>query len=805
MKTQPSSPRRLGITRRIALLSWLITIVTLVIFVVMIVPEQKQTYLKNLESKARGISASLQDVTAGAVVTEDYSSVVDHCKQVLQGDQSITFLVITKNDGFSLIHGTGVTTNAMAGTAPPQETQWRIDNLDDYWHPAARILVSGIETVPVFNQRVFRYAKPFDYSGIEWGWIHVGLSLEAYDRSVKGVYQRTGLLAVLCLLFSLGVSVVYAQRLLRPLLELNQVVSQVSAGDLAARASIHSGDEIQDLAQSFNTMTNALLQRDRILESVRIAAQQFLTSADWRQVINGVLAKIGQAAGVSRVYVFENHTDFDGSVLCSQRFEWTATGIAPQVANPLLRAFPLRGSGFEASADRLQRGEIVADVVRQLSPAERAWLEPQGVQSLLLVPLNVEGVWWGFIGLDDYLRERQWTDPERDSMRTAAEMLGAAIARHRTQHALLEAKNTLEQRVLERTRELEEQMAAKEKAHSDLAETQQRLIEASRMAGMAEVATGVLHNVGNVLNSVNVSSNLVIDRLRQSKVANLPKLAGLLEENAAQLGSFLTADPRGRQIPGYLSALAQHLGEEQAFVLTELEALRKHIDHIKDIVAMQQNYAKVSGVRDTVAPAQLVEDALQLNAGALARHGVKVYRQFREVPMITVEKHKVLQILVNLIRNAKYAMDEGRSEDKRLEIRISAPEGDCVRIEVIDNGVGIPAENLTRIFQHGFTTRKDGHGFGLHSGSLAARELGGWLWAESDGPGCGATFSLELPQNQSAGGGADAATRIGRTQSRDVKTRVGIDLDARENPGFQPKHQLAGVAGSESAAQLPRK
>ncbi|MHB9006092.1 MAG: ATP-binding protein [Limisphaerales bacterium] len=805
MKPNPNFPRRLGITRRIALLSWLTTTVTLVIFMFVIIPEQKRTYLENLESKARGISASLQDVTAGAVVTEDYSSVVDHCKQVLQGDRSITFLVITKNDGFSLIHETGVTTNATAETAPPQETQWRTDNLNDYWHPAARVLRSGIEAVPVFNRRIFNYAKPFDYSGIEWGWIHVGLSLEAYDQSVKGVYQRTGLLAVLCLLFSLGVSVIYAKRLLRPLHRLNEVVSQVSAGDLSARASIHSGDEIQDLAQSFNTMTNALLQRDRILESVRIAAQQFLTSADWRQVINGVLAKIGQAAAVSRVYVFENHTDPAGSLLCSQRFEWAATGIAPQIANPLLQGFPWRGSGFEASADRLQRGEIVADVVRQLSPAGRAWLEPQGVQSLLLVPLAVEGVWWGFLGLDDCLRERQWTDPERDSLRTAAEMLGAAIARHRTQHALLEAKNTLEQRVLERTRELEEQMAAKEKTHSDLADTQQRLIEASRMAGMAEVATGVLHNVGNVLNSVNVSSNLVIDRLRQSKVANLPKLAGLLEANAAQLGSFLTADPRGRQIPGYLSALAQHLSEEQAFVLTELEGLRKHIDHIKDIVAMQQSYAKVSGVRETVPPAQLVEDALQLNAGALARHGVKVYRQFREVPMITVEKHKVLQILVNLIRNAKYAMDEGRLEDKRLEIRISAPEGDCVRIEVIDNGVGIPAENLTRIFQHGFTTRKEGHGFGLHSGALAARELGGWLWAESNGPGCGATFSLELPQSRSAGEGADAVTLIGRAQSRGVRPRVGIDRDARENPDLQPPPQLSVVAVSESAAQLPRK
>jgi len=180
-------------------------------------------------------------------------------------------------------------------------------------------------------------------------------------------------------------------------------------------------------------------------------------------------------------------------------------------------------------------------------------------------------------------------------------------------------------------------------------------------------------------------------------------------------------------------------------VLDELDGLRKHIDHIKDIVAMQQNYARVSGVVETVAPAQLVEDALQLNAGALARHGVKLTREFQPVPLIAVEKHKVLQILVNLIRNAKYALDEGHSEEKRLRVRITAPQDERVRIEVIDNGVGIPSENLTRIFQHGFSTRKDGHGFGLHSGALTAKELGGHLTGHSAGPDTGATFTLELP------------------------------------------------------------
>jgi len=159
---------------------------------------------------------------------------------------------------------------------------------------------------------------------------------------------------------------------------------------------------------------------------------------------------------------------------------------------------------------------------------------------------------------------------------------------------------------------------------------------------------------------------------------------------------------------------------------------------------MQQGYATASGVTETVKVADLVDDALRLNEGALDRHGVRVIREIEATPPILVEKHKVLQILVNLIRNAKYACDESGRTDKQLTVRLSNDDH-RVQIAVIDNGVGIPKENLTRIFAHGFTTRKDGHGFGLHSGALAACELGGRLSAHSDGTGKGATFILELP------------------------------------------------------------
>jgi PAS domain S-box-containing protein len=284
----------------------------------------------------------------------------------------------------------------------------------------------------------------------------------------------------------------------------------------------------------------------------------------------------------------------------------------------------------------------------------------------------------------------------------------------------------------------------RKRSEAELELVHQQLLDTSRQAGMAEVATSVLHNVGNVLNSVNVSATLVSNQVRKSKVVNLAKVVTLLDENAVDLGNFLTSDPRGKQLPSYLGQLAEHLAGEQKTVLKELSLLHENIEHIKDIVVMQQSYARISGVIETVKITDLIEDALRLNLGALQRHGVEIRREFSEVPPMDVEKHKILQILVNLVRNAKYACDEALRPDKLMTLGVIQQDGQ-VQISVRDNGIGIPPENLTRIFNHGFTTRKEGHGFGLHSAVLAAMEMGGSLKVHSDGWNQGAIFTLTLP------------------------------------------------------------
>ena len=291
---------------------------------------------------------------------------------------------------------------------------------------------------------------------------------------------------------------------------------------------------------------------------------------------------------------------------------------------------------------------------------------------------------------------------------------------------------------------VEQDITERRHAEEELERVHKQLLTASRQAGMAEVATNVLHNVGNVLNSVNVSASMVSERIKRSKCAGLGRVAGLLKEHEADLGAFM-AGSQGKHVPAYLTELASELVAERDAAIAELAALRSNVEHIKEIVAMQQGYARLGGVTDTVDVRVLVDDSLRMNEGAFNRHGVTIVRDFEDVPMVRVDKHKVLQILVNVIRNAKYACSEAKGGgERRVTVRVRSSSA-AVLISVIDTGVGIPRENLDRIFSYGFTTRAEGHGFGLHSSALAARELGGTLRAESPGPGMGATFTLALP------------------------------------------------------------
>ncbi len=326
---------------------------------------------------------------------------------------------------------------------------------------------------------------------------------------------------------------------------------------------------------------------------------------------------------------------------------------------------------------------------------------------------------------------------------------------YKEREALMQSHtNDLERKVRERTKELQHtnehlttEIEERKKSEADRAVLQDKLVETSRRVGMAEVATSVLHNVGNVLTSVNVLTSGLMDKLQDSKIIHLNKTVALIQEHIDDLPVFLTEDQKGKMIPGFLNQVAQHLSAENETLAQDVTELAKNIEHIKEIIATQQGFAKISGVLHPTALEEIVDDAFRINSAGFSRHGLDFIKKIETDTLVLVDKPKIVQILVNLFSNAKYAISQNGKKERQLHVQVSQTEDGLAQISVTDNGIGIAKENLTNIFQYGFTTKKEGHGFGLHTSALAAKEMGGHLTVHSNGLGTGATFTLSLPTN----------------------------------------------------------
>lgn len=278
-------------------------------------------------------------------------------------------------------------------------------------------------------------------------------------------------------------------------------------------------------------------------------------------------------------------------------------------------------------------------------------------------------------------------------------------------------------------------------------ELEAQLRDAAHAAGMAEIATGVLHNIGNVLNSLSVSAAMVQSRLRESRVRNIQQIAALLISQGGGVGQFLQSDERGRHLPSYLAQLGEYLAAENDNLRAEAGAISEHVDHIRSIVVAQQTYARRGGVTEPVNVSELLDNAVAIHFANA--DDVILRRNYDFIAALTLDRHKLIQILGNLLSNARHALKECDGP-RVLTLRLHARESGFVRIEVQDSGMGISPEVLERLFEFGFTTKKDGHGFGLHTSSLLAQELGGELTANSEGPGRGACFVLRLRASAAA-------------------------------------------------------
>jgi signal transduction histidine kinase len=308
----------------------------------------------------------------------------------------------------------------------------------------------------------------------------------------------------------------------------------------------------------------------------------------------------------------------------------------------------------------------------------------------------------------------------------------------RLTETLRESNEALERRVEERTQ--------------SLVDAQAKLVEAARRAGMAEIAAFVLHNVGNVLNHLGVATSRLAELTEggAARTAHLDRAMRLLTEHQDRLAEYLTRDPKGMMLPRYLRLATAALLEQQEALRRESELIGKGLEHVRNIVTIQQRYVGCSVLTELVRPRDLLEDALRMNAEGLERQGIRVVRELAELPEAMLDRHKIVQILINLVSNAQHALAATAEEARRLTVRMSFPRPGEIVYQVADSGMGIARENLTRIFEHGFSTRGRGHGLGLHGSANLAAEMGGSLQAESEGPGRGATFTLRVPVHQSS-------------------------------------------------------
>jgi PAS domain S-box-containing protein len=630
----------------------------------------------------------------------------------------------------------------------PEFVSWQI--VDD----AGRVVLSDRPVARELNEELRRRAPSPDAPvrvrigpGTEF-WIvplHVGEGHDTWTfrlgyRTDSVVTQIRGIVVTNALVgFGLAVllaaaSLLVMRQLLRPLDAVTRGARQMAQGDFtealpdglvsAAPSGLaaEGGDEIAELVRGFRVMVASVAERDakigEHLESLEKARAELESRVEAR---TSELRRAKAAAEAAASSLQESETRMRGIV------EYAADAIVTLDDRGCIEVYnPAAAEVFGYSAQ-----EAIGRPFQSLLAAEY-------VLSLATVSIDVE---------------RGGEHGGRDAaIQSAGEIRGRRKdgTTFPMQYSLSRAQ--LDERQLFTA--IVHDITERRRAQEEVADLHRRLVEASRLAGKAEVASDVLHNVGNILNSVGVSATVLSQKARQTRCESLVKATRLLRDHEGDLTAFLTEDPRGKLLPILLEKLAETMNDEQRSILGELSSLTHDIDHIKAIVVMQQSYARVPvDVTEAIALAEVMDDALRIaGVTSWSPHtdtntdtDITVKREYAPGVRAVVDRHKVLQILVNLVGNAKQAIQAGAARRGEILARVCMEGPNEVRVEVLDDGVGIPQENMLKIFHFGFTTKPNGHGFGLHGGAVAAKEMGGTLSATSEGPGRGARFALVLP------------------------------------------------------------
>jgi serine/threonine protein kinase/signal transduction histidine kinase len=383
---------------------------------------------------------------------------------------------------------------------------------------------------------------------------------------------------------------------------------------------------------------------------------------------------------------------------------------------------------------------VLNDAINEGLFTADAYIVKNKPKSILCTPIIKQSQLVGILYLENNLTIGAFTSDRLEILKLLSSQAAISLENARLYDemkelntSLAQHKNHLEEMVEDRTKQLKE--------------TQEKLLDSAHKAGMAEIATGVLHNVGNILNSLSVSSEIIIKTLEKSELEGLTQANKLLSKNLDNIADFIANTPKGKKLAQFYLSVGDMMVDEHQTLKNEATSLMEKISITKNVVSTQQSYARAGFLVEKVNLADIVESSVSIQLGSLVKHGIQVQKIFNQVPDIVVQKTKLLHVLMNIIKNGKEAMEENELENKIISIEIGGNK-ETIYIKISDNGKGVKPENLNKIFNHGFTTKDDGHGFGLHTCANAMTEMGGSIKVFSEGLGKGATFVLEFPARQ---------------------------------------------------------
>jgi signal transduction histidine kinase/HAMP domain-containing protein len=550
---------------------------------------------------------------------------------------------------------------------------------------------------------VYKLSLPIYYDKQYLGQMFIGFSLESIKADVLATKQFIALISLAIFLVSLIIVGGLSAYFTRPLSQMVQVVNAVSSGDFSQRFNITSKDEIGHLSRAFNRMVYNIQRINNAMENVnkqlQLQNEEISLQKSRLEEANLQLNKTNEAMREQEARLMAILENFSGEIwsinknyeilICNKPFQWAA----------------------EKRGAIIGMGDSAVDY-RQGDKYCRQWKQ--------LYDRALAGERFSHV-LENKLPDgkKQHIEYFFNPIVAFNEVVGVAVLG------------------LDITRRIEDE--------AEKMRLNEELNEAARRAGMAEIAASVLHNVGNVLTSVTTSVSIIEQTIANTALTGYFKAIDLIRENEHNLEAFVTNDPRATKLMQYFLILEDHLRSEHELINKNLQRLQDKVNIINEVIAAQQSYATGSMLLESLYLPDIIDDALRLQGDSADRHHIEIVKEYAEdIPLIPIQRTKMIHIIVNLYRNAKDALKDNPVDDKKILIQVTK-ENDKVVMRFSDNGCGIEPQHLKRIFNHGFTTKASGHGFGLHSCANYMSEMGGKIQVQSAGKGKGTSFVLEFP------------------------------------------------------------